>query len=694
MTQKLFLLIFLFCSSHAFSQVGTGTNYQKKYNSKRMLSGGSEGPSIQDTGFDEGQSKKSKLLDSVSIEMYKIYTIDRDSSYVDTTLTIHKEYKMNFLRKDYFELIPFSNTGHAFNRTGYDFSTEKLLSGLGARSKQFAYVEASEALYYQVPTPLTELFFRTTFEQGQMAHTTIAVNLSPRFNMAFTYKGSRSLGKYVNLRSANERFEFSFKYESLNKRYALWGHYANQSVENQENGGIDAEGVFLFETDDPDFSDRSLFDVRFKNAESRFSGKRSFVDQNWNLVPPKDSVRSQILVGHRFLNESRYYAYKDLNATDHFGDFVIGSTSINDLAKLKRLENKIYTEFNTPFTGRLRAGIAAVQSNYFLGLAEDEVTSEDVPNQIKTTQYMINGDWKFRWKGFSMQATLQKSIGGSLLSDEIAAKARYEFPNKVSFTARTSFRNQTPDFNFQLYKSDYQNYNWYNPNLENQKTVHFSLDLEHPWLGSIYAHWQQLTNYTYYNTTSFAPGIEDSEVDTTSILYRPPGDIYLTAPEQAEQAMDYIKIRYTSEFKLGNFAMTNTAQYQKVTGEEELVEDSIASLPLNVPEWNLRTTLSFSRDIFQKAMFMQTGITGHYFTKYYADRYNPLLGDFSRQSDVLIGDFPRIDFFVNGKVQQTRLYLKAEHINTLFTEPNYFSAPGYPYRDFVIRFGLVWNFFQ
>ena len=158
--------------------------------------------------------------------------------------------------------------------------------------------------------------------------------------------------------------------------------------------------------------------------------------------------------------------------------------------------------------------------------------------------------------------------------------------------------------------------------------------------------------------------------------------------------MDFIKIRYTSEFKLGNFAMTNTAQYQKVTGEEELVEDSIASLPLNVPEWNLRTTLSFSRDIFQKAMFMQTGITGHYFTKYYADRYNPLLGDFSRQSDVLIGDFPRIDFFVNGKVQQTRLYLKAEHINTLFTEPNYFSAPGYPYRDFVIRFGLVWNFFQ
>ena len=131
MTQKLFLLIFLFCSSHAFSQVGTGTNYQKKYNSKRALTGGCRGTiGYKTCGYNlmKAIKKSPKLLDSVSIEMYKIYTVARDSSYVDTTLTIQKEYKMNFLRKDYFELIPFSNTGHAFNRTGYDFSTEKTAS--------------------------------------------------------------------------------------------------------------------------------------------------------------------------------------------------------------------------------------------------------------------------------------------------------------------------------------------------------------------------------------------------------------------------------------------------------------------------------------------------------------------------------------------------------------------------------------
>ena len=682
MTQRFFLLFFLLSSSLVFSQVISGANYQKKYNSKGRSAAQSKGRSLRKKEFNPKQVKDSIVGDSISIDMYTIYTVDRDSTYVDTTLTVQKEYKMNFLRKDYFELLPFSNTGHAFNKTGYDFTEKSLLSGLGANSKHYSYVEASEALYYQVPTPITELFFRTTFEQGQMAQTTIAVNLSPQFNFSFTYKGVRSLGKYVNLRSANERFEFSFKYQSLSTRYNLWGHYANQSMENQENGGINDEGVLLFETADPDFLDRSVLDVRIKTAQNILAGKRSFLDHHWNLVPPKDSVRTKLLIGHRFLNESRYYNYIDSGGSDHFGDRVSGIFGINDRAKLKRIKNQIYTEFNTPFTGKLRAGIAAVQSNYFFGLEEAEEVLDTVPNQIKTNQYLISGDWNFRWKGFSMQATLQKSIVGSFLSDEIGVKARYEFANNTAFTARTSFRNQSPDFNFQLYKSDYQSYNWYNPNLENQKTIHFSVNFEHPWLGSLYAHWQQLTNYTYYNTTSSGTGFEF------------PNDLYLAAPTQAAEAIDYIKIRYRSEYKLGNFAMTNTMQYQNIASKVQVIQDLLVSQPLNVPEWNLRTTLSFSRDIFKKAMFLQTGFTGHYFTKYYADRYNPLLGDFSRQSDVLIGDFPRIDFFVNGKVQQTRLYLKAEHINTLFTNPNYFSAPGYPYRDFVVRFGLVWNFFQ
>ena len=93
-------------------------------------------------------------------------------------------------------------------------------------------------------------------------------------------------------------------------------------------------------------------------------------------------------------------------------------------------------------------------------------------------------------------------------------------------------------------------------------------------------------------------------------------------------------------------------------------------------------------------MYLQTGISVKYFTKYKMDGYNPLLSEFYSQQTTEIGNFPILDIFVNAKVRQTRIYFKLDNFGTIFLkDKNYFSAPNYPYRDFVIRFGLVWNFF-
>jgi hypothetical protein len=76
------------------------------------------------------------------------------------------------------------------------------------------------------------------------------------------------------------------------------------------------------------------------------------------------------------------------------------------------------------------------------------------------------------------------------------------------------------------------------------------------------------------------------------------------------------------------------------------------------------------------------------------DDYDPLLAEFIVQNEKEYGDFPRLDFFINAKIRQTRIFLKAEHFNSSFTGYDYYSAPNYPYRDFVVRFGIVWNFFM
>ena len=66
------------------------------------------------------------LLDGKKIEnekppiaLYKFISHQRDTTYLDTTLTIQKSYKFNYLRSDTFELLPFSNVGQTYNALCY-----------------------------------------------------------------------------------------------------------------------------------------------------------------------------------------------------------------------------------------------------------------------------------------------------------------------------------------------------------------------------------------------------------------------------------------------------------------------------------------------------------------------------------------------------------------------------------------------
>ena len=60
--------------------------------------------------FSPNKSKKSKEEEKPTIKDYKIISFYRDTTYLDTTLTIKKEYQFNYLRKDNFELLPKAST--------------------------------------------------------------------------------------------------------------------------------------------------------------------------------------------------------------------------------------------------------------------------------------------------------------------------------------------------------------------------------------------------------------------------------------------------------------------------------------------------------------------------------------------------------------------------------------------------------
>ena len=144
---------------------------------------------------------KSKLP---GIKKYIITNILLDSTFLDTTLSIKKHYKFNYLRKDNFELIEFSNSGHTYNKLSYE-SNSSLNPNIGAQAKHYNYMDANDVDYYHVATPFTELMYRSAFVQGQLLDALFSVNTSPQFNFTIGRKGLRSLGNYQHFLSKKRK---------------------------------------------------------------------------------------------------------------------------------------------------------------------------------------------------------------------------------------------------------------------------------------------------------------------------------------------------------------------------------------------------------------------------------------------------------------------------------------------------------
>ena len=128
----------------------------------------------------------------------------------------------------------------------------------------------------------------------------------------------------------------------------------------------------------------------------------------------------------------------------------------------------------------------------------------------------------------------------------------------------------------------------------------------------------------------------------------------------------------------------------KVRGQQ--LRDNKEVMPM--PNFIGRTALYYEDHWFENALFLNLGVSARYFSSYKMRAYHPLLSAFVVQPHQEMEGYPIVNAFFNMKIRQTRLFLVLEHVNANRKAANYYAAPGYPYRDMLFRFGLVWNFFQ
>ena len=649
-----------------------------------------------------------KPMDKVGINDYKIMFMDGSEKDVDTSLSIEGEYTFNFLRKDYFEYLTFPNMGEGFNKMGYDFHSQPFTPQMGARVKHFGYFEKEDIAYYEVPSPYTELFFKSTFQQGQNLDATLAINTSPKFNVAVSFKGFRSLGKYRAALSRARQFRISTQYQTYNKRYRMRLHQTTQSLENEVNGGLRNDGVYFFENapnyvsaDEAGnpildengneqivfydgFLDRNRLPTQIE-ANNTLEGKRYFMEHRYQMHKSvKDTSAYKLNVGLRTSFENKTYLYSQDRINDFFYD-AYDNTSVNDSILFNSLENNFFLSFKNKTFGKLNLDLYHHNWNYSIDPNEYEKDTI-LSNQIKASQTATQVRWEKEIFGITTQAMAYQSFKNKYSTQALRVNLSRHIFKDIIIAASYNYRSQPLNFNFYLLQSNFREYNWENSSLENQNFKTQSISLSHPKWGSIKGEWTLIDNYTFFNNTT--PLKDLNERFRLEVL-------------QTNKKIDYLKIRLDNRFDFGKFSWVNNLQYQKARQEKELDELLSGPLALNVPEWLVRSTIMLTSSIFNKALFFQSGFTFVFFTDYYADQYNPILAEFVTQNNTKIGEYPRVDFFFNSKIKSSRIYLKlenisspVEHLINIDTQYDYYSAPFVPYRDFSIRFGLIWSFFE
>ena len=609
-----------------------------------------------------GDQKSTRLLKNLDakIEDYLIINHYGDTIIVDTSLTINKFHKINYLRKDNFELIPFSNTGHTYNDLSYSVDKVKLFPSFGSRAKHFSYMEIEDVNYYDMPTPFTELMYRSAFEQGQLLDALYSVNTSRKFNFTISRKGLRSLGNYQHFLSSSSNFRFSTNYNSENKRYMLRTHYVSQKFFAEQNGGIRDQDIIDFENGTDQFLDRSVFDPYFENADNELVGRRYYVDHSYNLSKKTDSIISNILsIGNTISYEKRFYKFNQSSANEYFGESY-NFSGIDDKSRLRSFLFKIDADYKTKNLGDFNLGLEYNNHKYNFGNI-DSLNISGIPDGIKHSGMTIYGSYSKRTNKFNINANFSSSISEDISGNSLDGNLSYKLNDDIDIMGNISISSHQPNYNFSLFKSNYISYNWEN-SFENIENREFNLEFKSNKYFNLSLDYIGIKNYTYFTKDN----------------------LNAIKPFQYSDNINLIKLRVSREFSINKFFFDNQIQYQKISN---------ASGVLNVPEIIARNSIYYSSHLLDKALFLQTGFSISYFSKFYMNSYDPLLSEFYVQNSKKIGGFPLIDFFINAKIQQTRLYFKLEHFNSSFTGYNFYSAPNYPYRDFSFRFGLVWNFF-
>ena len=536
------------------------------------------------------------------------------------------------------------------------------------------------ALFMNTQVPFTELVWsfagpKETSEQTfRVRH---SQNINRFLNFGLIYDIVYSLGKYNYQRAEDKAFTLFSSYTG--SKYKLYLSAGLNKMLSYENGGITSKNE-LNQANTRDVPVRlggldkasSYLNNRNLLLVQRFTLNAKNVPQKPDSVPHKQSgfLGLSGTFSHIFLIESNARRYNDAYPMSGFYDtahILISRTITADSLHSRSIKNTLRFDFTTDESRKFSLGggigIRNELFRYSQIIPTHDTTKADTATWNKSNLVLVgrlynNIGNKFRWAATGELFLSGYRAGDFNLNGEISKSFDWK-KGRASWLITGSVANRQPSFWYEQWGSN--NFEWHN-NLNKE----FRADL-----GSTFS----------YPARSFVLRVNYAIIDNYT-------DFGLTAlPSQNTGGLSVAAVTLSKGMRAWKFHLDT----------DVLIQQSSNSEVLNLPLASIRSAGYFEHLFRFKQtggrLNTQVGFDVNYNTAYKPYNYMPATGRFYRQ-EIITGNYPFINVFLNFKLKRTRIFIMLDHVNAGMMGNNYDMIPLYPMTLRMLRFGLAWTFYN
>ncbi len=553
----------------------------------------------------------------------------------------------------------FSNPGLPFKNMIFFPTDDNLGIDIGNNSLSRYLYTSGETRYYKNTFPFSYLFYTNGSKKEQIFNVIHSQTLKKRLNIGVDYQIIHSPGTYSRQKSDNSNLILTSYYWTKNKRYAFIANYIHNKTNVQENGGILNDTLF---ENDKEFTDRILVDINLSGASNMLKVSDLYFKQYFNLNRNRKSDTAAGVfinlgsLSHTFSMSKKRMYYEDTYPNSGFYPMIYYPDSVRTLDSIcyRRIDNTFeWSSSRFGDTGRvveLNVGVRHSYAEYFNYYIGTKYFHELIPlarlsvNLKKDIYVDITGEyakWDYNDGDYEIKGKIRK----------IFSKAGNE---NHELNIGVSYSDKKPDYLYNHYNSNHFMWDY---DFLNSTVLCGNFDYSYRgW--NIGGNYYNIDNFLYYD--------------------------FFARPKQLTTTLEYINVYLNKCLRYKNLGFDNKLVYQKVFNVNVL----------RVPEFMSISSVYYHFFAFSKALELQTGFDVLYNTAYYADAYMPATRQFYLQNDKKTGDYPYFDYFINAKIKRARFFVKVQHLNSGLSGYRYYTVPGYPMQDRMLKLGISWTFYD